>query len=188
MADSASKESKAMADRMSAEIWIGGKLRRDLLEEFPVSDLCLDWEGSRLPSSSEADLLAARDKEGLLHFADVEVAWGEYTELEDWLRKHHLPFRRHSEGKYEYSPELVEYRPDLKGSRNREVYCCTSPEGKPMVLVAEVSSVVDRMAKLVTDKRPAKERLRAWEKLFRKLANALPPELPPLPKFEIVDG
>jgi hypothetical protein len=172
---------------MAAEIWIGGRLRRSLLEEFPVSDMRLDWDNSPLPSSSEEDLLAARDKDGLLHFADVEVAWGEFTELEGWLREHELPFRRRSEGKYEYSPELVEYRPDLKG-RNREVYCYTSPEGKPMLFVSEVAPIVDRMAKLAADKRPARERLQAWEKLYRKLVNALPPELPPLPPFEIVDG
>jgi hypothetical protein len=176
-----------MADRMAAEIWIGGRLRRSLLEEFPVSDMRLDWDNSPLPSSSEEDLLAARDKDGLLHFADVEVAWGEFTELEGWLREHELPFRRRSEGKYEYSPERVEHRPDLKG-RNREVYCYTSPEGKPMLFVSEVAPIVGRMAKLVADKRPAKERLHAWEKLYRKLVNTLPPELPPLPKFEIVDG
>ena len=28
-----------MADRMAAEIWIGGKLPRSLLDEFPISDL-----------------------------------------------------------------------------------------------------------------------------------------------------
>ena len=33
-----------MADRMSAEIWIGGKLPRSLLNEFPISDLRLDWD------------------------------------------------------------------------------------------------------------------------------------------------
>ena len=33
-----------MADRMAAEIWIGGKLPRSLLDEFPISDLTLDWD------------------------------------------------------------------------------------------------------------------------------------------------
>jgi hypothetical protein len=177
-----------MADRMAGEIWIGGKLRRSLLEAFPVSDLHLDWEGELLPSVREADLLAARNEDGLLYFAEMEQAWGEFQELEGWLREHGLPFRRQSEGKYEYAPERIEHRPDLKGARNREVYCYTSPEGKPMLLVSEVAPIVGRMAKLVADKRPARERLQAWEKLYRKLANVLPPELPPLPIFEIVDG
>ena len=83
-----------MADRMCAEIWIGGKLPRTLLEELPVSDLRLDWDENRLASSAEADILAARDADGLLHFADAEAAWGEFQELEGWLREHKLPFRR----------------------------------------------------------------------------------------------
>ena len=120
-----------MADRMAAEIWIGGTLRRSLLEEFPISDLRLDWDNNCLASSAEADILAARDEDGLLHFADVEAAWGEFEELEGWLREHNLPFRRRSEGKYEHMPELVEFRPDLKGKRNRDVYAITSPEGAP---------------------------------------------------------
>ena len=32
-----------MADWMAAEIWIGGKLPRSLLDEFPISDLKLDF-------------------------------------------------------------------------------------------------------------------------------------------------
>jgi hypothetical protein len=76
----------------------------------------------------------------------------------------------------------------LKGKRNRNVYALTSPDGQPMLFVSEVAPVADRMAKLVADKRPARERLQAWEKLFRKLANVLPPKLPPLPPFQIVNG
>ena len=45
-----------MADRMAAEIWIGGKLPRSLLDEFPISDLRLDWDNARLAASDEADM------------------------------------------------------------------------------------------------------------------------------------
>ena len=178
-----------MADRMAAEIWIGGTLRRSLLEEFPISDLRLDWDNNCLASSAEADILAARDEDGLLHFADVEAAWGEFEELEGWLREHNLPFRRRSEGKYEHMPELVEFRPDLKGKRNRDVYAITSPEGAPMVFASEVEAIATRMAKLSANrKRSATQRLTAWEKLLHKLILILPPKLPPLPRFEIADG
>ena len=178
-----------MADRMSAEIWIGGKLPRSLLEEFPVSDLSMDWDNTRLASSAEADIMAARDETGLLHFADIEADWGEFQELEKFLREHKLPFRRRSEGKYEHAPELVEFRPDLKGKRNRDVYAITSPEGAPMVFVSEIEEIAARMAKLSRDrKRSASRRLQAWEKLFHKLTLVLPPKLPQLPPFEITDG
>lgn len=178
-----------MSDRMAAEIWIGGKLSRGLLEEFPISDLRLDWDNNSLASSAEADILAALDQDGHLHFADVEAAWGEFEELEGWLREHNIPFRRRSEGKYEHAPELVEFRPDLKGKRNRDVYAITSPEGAPMVFAAEVEKITARMLKLAGDqKRTATQRLQAWEKLLHKLTLVLPPKLPPLPRFEIVDG
>ena len=70
-----------MSDRMAAEIWIGGKLPRSLLKEFPISDLRLDWEETPFDASSEEGILAARDKSGLLHFADCEAAWGEFRDV-----------------------------------------------------------------------------------------------------------
>ena len=178
-----------MSDRMAAEIWIGGKILRSLLEEFPISDLRLDWDNNSLASSAETDILAARDEDGHLHFADAEAAWGEFEELEGWLREHNVPFRRHSEGKYEHAPELVEFRPDLNGKRNREVYVVTTPEGAPMVSVSEVEKITTRMTKLAAERKlSATQRLQAWEKLLNKLTQVLPPKLPPLPRFEIVDG
>ena len=179
-----------MADRMSAEIMIGGKLRRSWLDEFPVSGLRLDWDEGVLPPLSEADLLAARMPDsGVLRFCDYEAAWGEFQELEGWLREHNMPFHRYSGAKYEYSAELVQFRPDLRGKRNRDVSTLTTPDGDPVVSVAEVEKVVERMAKLAADrKRSADKRLQAWARLFRALTRILPPKLPPLPPFEIADG
>jgi hypothetical protein len=178
-----------MADRIAAEIWIGGTLPRSLLGEFPVSDLCLDWDDNRPQSSAEADILAARNEDGLLHFADVEAAWGEFQELEGWLREHDLPFRRQSEGKYEYDACIVDFRPDLKGRQNQDRYTLTTQDGKPVVRIEEIEKIVEGMAKLVDDrKRLATKRLQAWEQLYGKLLRAVPPELPPLPPFTIVNN
>ena len=178
-----------MADRMSAEIWIGGRLRRSLLEQLPVSDLCLDWDDNRLQSVSEANLLAARDEDGLLHFADAEAAWGEFEELENWLRNHKIPFQRHSEGKYEYSPRLVAFRPDLKGKRNQDIDLLATQSGNPVVEMVSIEKIIDQMAGLAADrKQPAVRHLQRWEKLFAKLVKVLPPHLPPLPPLEIVGG
>jgi len=178
-----------MADRMSAEIWIGGRLRRSLLEELPVSDLCLDWDHNHLQSTSEADILAARDEDGLLHFSDAEAAWGEFVELENWLRNRKLPFQRHSEGKYEYSPRLVAFRPDLKGKRNQDIDLLATQTGNPVVEMVSIEKIIDQMAGLAADrKQPALRHLQRWEKLFAKLVKVLPPHLPPLPPLEIVGG
>jgi len=174
-----------MADRMAAEIWIGGKLPRNLLEEFPISDLRLDWDGTTFDDSTEKGILDARDENGLLHFADCEIAWGEFQDLEGWLREHGIPFRRHSSGKYEYDPCRVEFRPDLPGKPDR--YTLTTEEGAPVICCQEIQRVVRSMARLVKDRRRSTtQRLQAWERVYCRLQRLIPAELPPLPAFEIV--
>ena len=176
-----------MADRMAAEIWIGGKLSRSLLDEFPISDLRLDWDETPIASTSEDGILSARDESGLLHFADCEAAWGEFEELEGWLREHGIPFQRQTSGKYEYDPCFVEFRPDLPRKPDR--YTLTTQNGAPVISREEIEKAMQGMAKLVNDnKRTAEKRLRAWEKIYRRLSRSMPPKLPPLPAFEIVDG
>ncbi len=176
-----------MADRMPAEIWIGGKLPRSLLDEFPISDMRLDWDATPFDASSEEGILSARDESGLLHLAECEAAWGEFQELEDWLREHAIPFQRQSSGKYEYDPCFVEFRPDLLGKPDR--YTLTTQEGAPIICREEIEEAIESMARLVDDKRqPAAKRLQAWERTYRRLIRSIPPKLPPLPPFEIVDG
>jgi hypothetical protein len=176
-----------MADRMAAEIWIGGKLSRSLLDEFPISDLRLDWDETPIASTSEDGILIARDENGLLHFADCEAAWGEFEELEGWLREHGIPFQRQTSGKYEYDPCFVEFRPDLPRKPDR--YTLTTQNGAPVICREEIEKAMHGMAKLVNDKRRTAEiRLRAWERIYRGLSRSMPPKLPPLPAFEIVDG
>ena len=51
-----------MADRMPAEIWIGGNLPRSLLGEFPISDLSLDWDDTRFDATSEEGVLMPATK------------------------------------------------------------------------------------------------------------------------------
>ena len=173
-----------MADRMSAEIWIGGKLARSLLEEFPISDLWLDWDQTPFDASSEDGILATRDENKLLHFADCEAAWGEFQELEGWLREHDIPFKRHSSGKYDYLPELVEFRPDL----GEDIQAIATDSGEPLVSRSELVPILESMAKLQRSTRPLNAQVRAWKRLSDKLVKVVPPALPALPPFEIVDG
>jgi hypothetical protein len=173
-----------MADRIPAEIWIGGRLPRSLLEEFPISDLRVDWDENPADASSEEGILAGRDKDGLLHFADAEAAWGEFVALEDWLRGHKLPFRRRSAERYEYLPEIVESWPDL----GKELETIASDDGEPLIHQSALVSILDRMAKLQCSDRPLLSQVRAWRRLYGKLTKLVPPKLPPLPRFQIVDG
>jgi hypothetical protein len=187
-----------MADHMAAEIWIGGKLRRSLLEEMPIDDLTIDWDCTSVIRTPEEELLKGCDENGYLHFCDPEIAWGEFQDLEEWLREHKVPFRRHSSGKYEYLPETAEFRPDLKEKRQQYDEYVVSDEGTRYIAAEPLRKVANRMRKLVVTpsqrlhstptKRLMLLRLRAWEKRYYELERNLPPELPPLPKFEIVDG
>ncbi len=172
-----------MADRMAAEIWIGGKLPRSLLEEFPISDLKVDWDETPLNASSEEQILASRDESKLLHFADCEAAWGEFEELEGWLREHELPFKRRSSGKYDYLPELVEFRPDLC----EEIQTITTDGGEPLINKSDLTPILGKMTRLSRSNRPLSVQVRAWKRLADKLVKLAPPDLAPLPPFEIVD-
>lgn len=144
-----------MADRMPAEIWIGGALPRSLLDEFPISDLWVDWDQNPIDASSEEGILAARE-DGLLHFADAEAAWGQFEEFEDWLREHKMPFRRQSAGKYDYLPELVESRPDL----GKEVQIIAADDGEPLIYQSALVPILGQMAKLLQSDRPLLSQLR----------------------------
>ncbi len=128
---------------------------------------------------------AASDENKLLHFYDCEAAYGEFQELEGWLREYKIPFRRHSSGKYEFLPETIEFRPDL-GKGDVEVYCLTTDDGEPLILKGELVPVLAEMTKLRRSDRPPDAQLRAWKRLAGKLAEFVPPDLPPLPPFEIV--
>ena len=172
-----------MADRMAAEIWIGGKLPRSLLGEFPIDDLRVDWDENPVDRTSEETLLAGREDD-CLHFCDCEAAWGEFQELEGWLREHKMPFKRRSSGKYDYLPELVESRPDL----GEEIQTIATDSGEPLVCKSELVPILEKMAELQRSDRPLSAQLRAWKRLASKLTKLVPSTLPPLPKFEIVDG
>ncbi len=173
-----------MADRMAAEIWIGGKLPRSLLDEFPISDLRLDWDETPFDSTSEQGILSTRDESGLLHFADCEAAWGEFQELEGWLREHNIPFKRHSSGKVRI-PAGTRGVPAGPGRGNpNHDHGQRRAAGLPRVRWFPCES----MAKLQRSKRPLDAQVRAWKELADKLVKLVPPTLPPLPPFEIVDG
>jgi hypothetical protein len=179
-----------MSDRMPAEIWLGGKCPRSALEEAPFDGLFTDWEDLPIDASSEETILAARNDDGHLHFADTEACYGEFPELESWAREHKIPFRRHHTAKYEHDGEIVFFRPDVPRKRDQSTWVWALQDGTPVVPSEAVQKVVTKMQVLVDGKSklPCREQLARWDRLLRQLRRSLPPELPPLPKFEIVDG
>ena len=65
---------------------------------------------------------------------------GEFDDLEEFLREHRIAFDRFSEGKYEYDPERVTYRPDQGVEK-----CLTTESGNPIVEVASLQPVLQAL-------------------------------------------
>lgn len=84
-----------MADRVSARIAIGGILPRSLLAAFTRTiddeDARLDWEG-------EPFAAAAIPATGPLEVMAHEVAWGNFSGLEEFCHEHGLAYVRWSGG------------------------------------------------------------------------------------------
>jgi len=180
-----------MSDRIPAEIWIGGKIAASL-----VPDLCaaiadegvsLEWGGPRVDPTGADDLTAATKANhqgvSLLWFCDDEASCGEFDLLESFLQAHDVPFTRRTDGRYEYDPVKVEFRPgteqvDLATDRSGETVVPASPL---IALEAELTKAL-QLARSGDAKR-ANTTVRA---ALKKLRQVLPPSVPPLPPFEIV--
>lgn len=92
-----------MADRMSAYIWIGGKLKREHLDDFRAAVLA---EGAG-PDWGEVfgDDFDIEPGVVLVMVAD-ELAWGHFN-IEDQLAGWGLEFRRETEAKHGYPAVVV---------------------------------------------------------------------------------
>ncbi len=180
-----------MADRMSAEIWIGGSISESLVDEFcgvlRDESLSPDYgEASFEPHDAEELLEGTLKDSGLLRLCDDEVAYGEFGDLETWLQEHDIPYTRKSDGKYEHDPVVVEFRPESG------LHECTANKAlQPVVPVEPLRKVVRRLqaaTALPAKKKPKKARKRVKQAL-KLLTRHMPSELPPLPPLEIVhDG
>jgi len=183
-----------MADRMAAEISIGGKIPASLVPDLcaVIADdhVCLDWGDRRFEPGSAKELMEATQELGtaenpvqLLWLCDDEARWGEFDSLEEFLVQHGIAFTRRSAGKYEYDAELVEYRPGMQSPC--VIYLDLS--GNPTVLASELSPAVASLAVALEhlEKGPAETVAESVREAHRLLHNQLPPEVPPLETFEI---
>ena len=100
-----------MADRMAASIEIGGKITKELLEELIAlaSERCADdWSSG---ANKEYVIEAINNKIPLV-LTDPEIAWGEFTDIEEFCEEHGLHFKRHTCPKYEFEGEIHYYVPE----------------------------------------------------------------------------
>jgi hypothetical protein len=178
-----------MSDYIAAEITIGGNVKRSLVRSLcrAISSqrVALDWGETLFQPESAQDLLAAlTDVNGvkLLKLCDDQARWGQFEELEWFLEKHQIAFRRHSDGRYEYDSDLVEYRPGLG-----RVYSLASKSGEPLVslgLARQGIAALSEVQKLLRRKQSA-EAVRIIRSGLRSLRSQLPHEVPPLKPFTI---
>jgi hypothetical protein len=179
---------------MAAEIQIGGKVRRSVAGELcgviATEGVSLDWGDAPFRPATPEDLLAARSDDGdgllLLRLYDHEAAWGELEELEEFLREHEIPFCRYSEGKYEYTPETAGYFPQLG-----PVAWLTDHERHPIVLASEARPIEAQLHRVVESMERGKATLatlvRQIKASLKSLRATLPPDVPALDAFEIID-
>jgi hypothetical protein len=180
-----------MSERMVAEIWIGGKIAAslvpDLCEAIADEGVSTEWGGGGFEPATAHDLLKAvkpnRDKVPLLWLCNGEATWGEFSSLEAFLQDRQIAFTRVSEGKYEYDPEMLVYRPSTG-----RIEIATDSSGEPMVPISPFVAVEAELSKVVDAVPVASLRtiLRAIRSARNTLRCALPPTFSPLEAFEIV--
>jgi len=169
-----------MADRFTAEIRIGGKVKRAripaLIQAINAEQLQQEW-GKALPEiTTEDQLLSHRNEKGVLWFCNEEQAWGQFEDLEEFLRESGIPFNRGHDPRYDSDGELALFRPGMKEPR----YCVADASGALMVAVEKIQNIRDLLKR-----NPAKTGV---QRALRKL-NALceDADIEPLPEFEIVE-
>jgi hypothetical protein len=177
-----------MSDHFPGEITIGGKIAAALLEEFLQEVAATgasvgDYGDTPFVGKTAEELREALDESGHLHLADAEVRYGQFEELEAFCVQHGIPFDRHSDAKYEFDAENVSFRPGME--HPQQIF--SNNNGDDLMDVDQVRPVAAELARLVTAELGRNELLAAVREASRKLSEALPPEVEPLPALEIVE-
>lgn len=107
-----------MGERMPAVILIGGRVPGVLVPQLcaviTAAGASIDWGDACFRPSTAQDLLdnrAEHDEALVLQLCDDQASWGEFKDLEAFLVQHGIAFDRISEGRWEFDPEWVSFRP-----------------------------------------------------------------------------
>jgi hypothetical protein len=183
-----------MADHMAAEIHIGGKIRRSvaqaLCKVIARAGVSLEWGGGQYRPDAPDDLLPARSAAPgeplLLKLYDDQARYAEFDSLETFLRKHGIPYSRWGEGKYEYDPEVVVFRPGRK-----LLSWPTNHDQQPVVSAFQLTPIEAKLTNLVEalkrGKAEAVEVIAQIEDIRQQLRAELPPAVPAMESLEIVE-
>ncbi|HEV2968428.1 MAG TPA: hypothetical protein VGY55_00475 [Pirellulales bacterium] len=179
-----------MSEPIPAEIWIGGKTRREqvpqLCKAIEDAGVALEWGDAYFaPETGEELETACQDKDGvrLLCLCDDQANYGEFKLLEEFLVRERITYRRKSDAKYEFDAEVVEHRPQVG-----QVRYPSDSSGQPFVPLAtmmQIAATIDEAANTAQGQ-TALELLRRLRNVQQLLHEALPVVVPPLEPFEIV--
>jgi hypothetical protein len=177
-----------MSEQMSAEIWIGGEVAVSLVPRLCTTiaeqGVFSEWGGSCFRPLDADDLRAAckENAQGVLTLwlCDDQASWGEFASLEAFLRRHKIAYTRRSDGKWEYEPTLIEYRPP-----SSLFTFTTNNAGEVVVPVRRLVDALSRLPKRISADAPTPA-LRAVAAASRELRTVLPPHILPLQPFDIV--
>ena len=168
-----------MSDRFPTQIQIGGNVSRNLLpalmKAINEEQLQNAWGNGIQPIATEEQLLDCIEDDHL-YLCDDERAWGEFTDLERFLVEKKIAFDRSHGPRYEYSGELVLFRPGM------EAPACAicNDSGTLLVEIEEVQKARD-MLKACHTLPETQEVVAALDALCAEA------DIEPLPPFEIVD-
>ncbi|HVX09958.1 MAG TPA: hypothetical protein VHC22_02035 [Pirellulales bacterium] len=177
-----------MSECISAEIWIGGQLKREHVEAFcdaiSGQSLQLGFGGEYVaPQTAENLEEAMKELKGaaVLYYCDETADWGKFSHLETWLQEHGVPYTRRTSSSDCYDGELVEFHPGQE-----PVTLATNANGRPVVSIEPVERawhLIKEAQQLLDSGKNARP---AISQAIDELATSLPAELPPLCPFQIV--
>jgi hypothetical protein len=183
-----------MSEHLPAEIKIGGKVRRSvaaaLCEVIVGEGVALDWGEGRFRPQTVNELLAARNDDSddvpLLRLCDDQASWGEFDDLERFLRDNDIAYIRHSDGKYDLDSEGAAFHPDTG-----LVQWLTDHNRNPVVRASELEPIAGTLARLLAAVRrgnaPAAKIERTLQRICDKFREDLLSEIPVLKSFEIIE-
>ena len=177
-----------MSEPIPACISIGGRLSKRLVPTFCkaiVADgVVVEWGDALFRPMIALDLLeVCQEVNGarVLLLCDDRANWGRFPALEEFLLKcAKLPFDLRTEGRAEFDPELVMFRPGQKPLR-----LTTSANGQPVVAAQVLTPIADALANAIGGGRKLATMAR-FRRVLKGLRAHLPPVFSPLPPFEIV--
>jgi hypothetical protein len=182
--------SAVMSEPIAAEIRIGGKIRQAVVPGLckAIREECLsfDWGDTHfVPNSAEELINACDERDGvrLLCLCDDQASYGQFSIVEKYLVEAGICYRRHSDAKYEFDAQIVEFRPGLG-----QVVFASNNNGELLVPLEKLTCIATAIdtATETAEGQTALELLRRLRNLQQLAHESRLIVVPPLEAFEIV--